>query len=176
MKLFLFPVLVLFACGLAGVYGGLHNQISYTVAPEYFTHFKFQQFAIPEDLRNRLGASVVGWRASWWMGLCIGPPIFGASAYAPDWKTTFEIFCKAALLIIAVTLIVGLSALAISFFAVSGDPAEYRYYAPSGVADPVAFVRAGVMHDSSYAGAILGLIAGGVFATRAVRRRSAGSR
>ena len=29
---------------LAGCYGALHDQISYTISPEYFTKVKFEQF------------------------------------------------------------------------------------------------------------------------------------
>ena len=41
-KLAWIPVLFLVACLFAGIYGALHNQISYTVSPEYFTQFKFK--------------------------------------------------------------------------------------------------------------------------------------
>lgn len=71
-KLFLALVLFVFACLLAGGYGALHNQISYTVSPEYFTKFKFHQFQINEVIGERLGAAIVGWSASWWMGIFIG--------------------------------------------------------------------------------------------------------
>ncbi len=64
-KAALFPVLLVAGCLICGLYGMLHNQISYTVAPEYFHAFKFDQFAIPNGLRNRIGASIVGWQASW---------------------------------------------------------------------------------------------------------------
>ena len=68
-KLAFVPVLLMVGCLFAGLYGIIHNQISYTVSPEYFHAFKFQQFNIPPSLQNRIGASIVGWGASWWMGL-----------------------------------------------------------------------------------------------------------
>jgi hypothetical protein len=48
------------ACLLAGVYGAVHNQISYTVCPEYFTKFKFIQFRLSDALQSRQGASFFG--------------------------------------------------------------------------------------------------------------------
>jgi len=69
-KIALFPLLM-----IAGLYGALHNQISYTVSPDYVHAFKFQQFDISENLQGRVGASIVGWYASWWMGLLIGVPV-----------------------------------------------------------------------------------------------------
>jgi len=48
--------------------GALHNQVSYTVRPDYFYAFKFHHLPF-RPLQNRSGASIVGWHASWWMGL-----------------------------------------------------------------------------------------------------------
>ena len=58
----LMPVLFVIACLFAGLYGVLHNQISFTVSPEYFTAFKFHRFQI-QDISPRLGAAIVGWLA-----------------------------------------------------------------------------------------------------------------
>ncbi len=85
-KATLLPVLLVAGCLISGLYGMLHNQISYTVAPEYFHAFKFDQFAIPNGLHNRIGASIVGWQASWWMGLIIGVPILLVGLIMPDAK------------------------------------------------------------------------------------------
>ena len=37
-------LLVFVGAVLAGCYGALHDQISYTISPEYFTKVKFEQF------------------------------------------------------------------------------------------------------------------------------------
>jgi len=69
-KFFVFVSLVLLAMFLSGLYGIVHDQISYTVSPEYFTKFKFQQFGITEvNLPDHVRASIVGFLASWWMGI-----------------------------------------------------------------------------------------------------------
>ena len=68
--LFIFPFI---AQPIAGGYGALHNQISYTVSSEYFTRFKFNQFNLQDNsLNNRIKAAMVGYRASAWMGFYIG--------------------------------------------------------------------------------------------------------
>jgi hypothetical protein len=59
-------------CGaiLAGIYGALHDQISYTISPEYFTKLKFRQFWYADfDRGDRVFAGTVGFLASWWVGL-----------------------------------------------------------------------------------------------------------
>ena len=74
-KILVYLVFIAVAIVAAGLYGVLHNQISYTVSPEYFTRFKFVQFGLTElELPERVRASMVGFQASWWMGIPIGMP------------------------------------------------------------------------------------------------------
>ena len=63
-KLLLVPVLLILGCLCAGLYGALHDQISYAVSHEYFTRFKFLQFNVPPHLRGHVGAAIVGWYAT----------------------------------------------------------------------------------------------------------------
>src|SRR5713226_8829047 len=72
-RLLVYSLLVVLAVLVAGLYGIIHNQISYTVSPEYFTKFKFRQFGFVDmQLPERVRASMVGFLASWWMGIPIG--------------------------------------------------------------------------------------------------------
>ena len=67
-KMLVYVYLFIPAAILAGAYGALHDQISYSLSIEYFTKFKFLQFNIPWAYRMpRTGASVVGFLATWWM-------------------------------------------------------------------------------------------------------------
>jgi hypothetical protein len=162
-KLTLLPVLLGFGCLVSGGYGALHNQISYTVSPDYFHGFKFRQFAIPETQQNRLGASIVGWHASWWMGLIIGVPVLLAGLVMPDWMTYMSRCLVAYGIVAATALMVGLLALAWASYAITPtnlpvDPA----YKP-GHAARVAFNRAGTMHNFSYIGGFLGILTGTIY-------------
>jgi hypothetical protein len=53
-KVALLPLLLAAGRIISGVYGALHDQISYTVSPDYFHHLKFCQFNIADHLHNRL--------------------------------------------------------------------------------------------------------------------------
>ncbi|MFC2952954.1 hypothetical protein ACFOOP_13525 [Marinicaulis aureus] len=158
-KIMLFPILIAFACAVAGFYGALHNQISYTVSPSYFHDFKFDQFLIEPDLRNRLGASIVGWGASWWMGFLIGLPIYIMGLFVRGAGRFVKAFIKVASVVVVTTLFVGVTALGVSFLTVTEEmlPGWMQYFS---VYDPVAFARAGTMHNFSYIGGIVGLFAG----------------
>src|SRR5262245_57768608 len=112
MKLIWFPVLLAAGCVVAGFYGVLHDQVSYSVSPEYFHAFKFRQFGIPAEHHDRVGAAVVGWRASWWMGLVIGVPVLLISLALPDWRSYVSRSLIAFGAVAATALAVGLGALA----------------------------------------------------------------
>jgi hypothetical protein len=164
-KVAFFPVLLGAGCLVAGLYGALHNQISYTVSPDYFHALKFDQFGIPTDLRCRIGASLVGWHASWWMGLLIGLPVLLVGLILPSWQAYLR-HCLIAFGVVAVTaLAVGLGALIYARLTISESslPA-FRY--PDGVMDKVAFARAAVMHNFSYLGGFLGILTGILYLIR----------
>ena len=58
---------------VAGVYRIIHDQITFTLAPEYFTRMKFQQFAWAEvGWPRRWFVAEIGFLASWWVGLIAG--------------------------------------------------------------------------------------------------------
>lgn len=162
-KIALFPVLLALGCLISGAYGAIHNQISYTVSPDYFDGFKFDQFAIPEGLRNRWGASVVGWLASWWMGLIIGVPILLVGLIMPDRKT-YLTRCLAAFGVVAATaLIVGLLALGGASYAITEESFPPTHLDLLGPGRRVAFARAGTMHNFSYIGGFLGILSGSIY-------------
>ena len=165
-KLLALPFLVVLACLMAGVYGMVHNQISYTVGPDYFHAFKFLQFNIAEALPYRIGAAIVGWRASWWMGLVIGTPIAAVALLMPSAAQMVRAFLLAALMVVVITLALGVLSLAFTI----GASQYHLFRIPAGVADPVGFVRAGLMHDTSYAAGLIGLVAGMVYMILSVIR------
>ena len=57
---------------IAGTYGVIHDHVTFSISPEYFTHFKFDQFkwANPE-MGNRMFVSCIGFLATWWVGLIV---------------------------------------------------------------------------------------------------------
>ena len=170
-KLLALPLLIALACLLAGIYGMVHNQISYTVGPDYFHAFKFHQFNIAEALPFRVGAAIVGWRASWWMGLVIGVPIATLALAMPTARQMAGAFVKAALMVVGITLALGVASLAVPV-----DPAQYHHFRiPAGVEDAQGFVRAGLRHNTSYFAGLLGLAVGVILMIVAVfgARRSA---
>ncbi len=141
-KLVFLPVLLVAACVVAAAYGAIHNQISYTVSPAFFHFDLFDRCMIPDGLRTRAGASLVGVLTSWWMGLVIGIPVFLLALIIPGWKAYVKHSLIAVLLVVTTALAVGLGALAVARWAIRCGPTA----------------QAEIMHDFGYLGGGVGLL------------------
>jgi len=159
--LYLLPLL-LFSCILAAIYGALHNQISYSVSPGYFHEFKFIQFQIDPSLQNRGGAMAVGALASWWMGVILGVPIYLTALFVKGDDVFWRTYMKASVLVVTTALAMGLGALLMATLTI--DAANLPWWMEGrNVSDPVAFARAGTMHNFSYLGGLVGAFIGLAF-------------
>lgn len=166
-KLLLFLPLLALSCVIAALFGALHNQFSFSVAPEYFTGFKFIQFAIPEDMAHRVGAAWVGVMASWWMGLVIGVPVLTLAmfdrvgAYVDHWR-------RSVMWTVGLSAVWALLGFGLAYVLVDANSALAARF--SRYDDPVAFLRAAGMHDASYLGGGLGLIMSLTLIVRGLRQ------
>ena len=165
-KFFVFVFLVLFAMILSGLYGIIHDQISYTVSPEYFTKFKFQQFGIAEmNLPDRVRASIVGFLASWWMGIPIGLLVGGSGFIHPNSQRMLKVSLMAFGLVIATTLLFGLCGLLYGYYETRTiNLANYQgWFIPKDVVNLRRFLCVGYMHNASYLGGTLSIFIACIF-------------
>ena len=79
---------------IAGCYGVIHDQITYTISNEYFTKYKFDQFGVGPAVPYRLGVSYVGWMATWWMGIPLGIILGLIGLIHFDWKLMLKAYYK----------------------------------------------------------------------------------
>lgn len=154
-KLKAFLLFLPLAVVAAGLFGALHDQISYTVSSEYFTRFKFLQFglidpAIPERVR----AAIVGFQASWWMGIPLGL-LCGAGGFMQQSAALMRRALLLSLpLIVAVTLAFAIAGLIYGWAQTASlDLAAYRgWFIPRNLEEPRRFICAGYMHNAAYIG------------------------
>jgi hypothetical protein len=114
---------------------------------------------------------MVGWAASWWMGLIIGLPVLLIGLILPEWKTYLS-RCLVAFGVVAGTaLVVGLGALTYASLTISAEALPDFWY-PEQVVDRAAFARAATMHNFSYLGGLLGILTATVYLNVSHLRRS----
>ncbi len=162
-KLILIPPLLILGCLIAGLYGMLHNQISYSVSHDYFDQFKFIQFRISPAFQGRMGASLVGWAASWWMGIVIGAFLLPIATVVPGDKRYFMAVIRAYGVVASTALMTGLLALLYTCATLDATTVGEVMRYGQKIDDPVAFMRAITMHNFSYLGGLLGIITGSVW-------------
>jgi hypothetical protein len=145
---------------VAGAFGTVHDQVTYTISPEYFTRMKFSQFAYADfGFPPRVFVVEIGFLASWWVGFFVGwflgrvaVPRFGADEAKRrvyhGFAITFGCATAGALLGWAIG-----NALAAKPPAAIADVAWAL-----GVRDLAAFTRVACIHYGSYGGAALGLL------------------
>ncbi len=170
-KFLILIILIIVSCLLAGLYGILHDQLTYTISEEYYTKFKFYQFGFM-DIGNeaifpnpRIEVSAVGLLATWWMGIPIGIILGLAGLIHRDWRTMFNVTFKAFLVTILIAFATGLLGLVYGhIYLADKSKAEFgNWYIPDNLVDFENFINVGSMHNFSYIGGLTGLIGGLVY-------------
>ena len=153
----LFLVLAVFA---AGLFGAVHDQISYTVSPEYFTHFKFPMFHLLDArIPERIRAAEVGFLASWWMGIPLGL-LTGVAGFIHNNPKQMKLaLLKSLPVILGFTLAFSLAGLVYGYFKTQTIvlSAYDGWYIPSGITNLRRFLCAGYMHNSAYIGGVVAI-------------------
>jgi hypothetical protein len=157
----------------AGLFGIVHDQISYSVSGEYFTKFKFIQFGLPDAfLSERVRAGQVGFLASWWMGIPLGVLCGAAGFMQRSPSLMWRSLLWSLPLIAAFTLAIALLGLAYGWAQTAaierdayagGTVVGIGWFIPSGVENLRRFLCAGYMHNAAYLGGALSIPAAWLF-------------
>ncbi len=156
-------MLVLAVAGglVAGLYGIAHDQITYTLGPEYFTRMKFHQFAWSNiGLPPRLFAGEIGFLATWWVGAIVGWAL--ARIAVPAWppRTAIRRVALGFAVVFAFALAAGLTGFLLGHSR-KADPDFSNwdgYLIPLHIRNPGDFVLVAYIHNASYLGGLIGLI------------------
>lgn len=153
-----FFLLVALAALSAAIFGALHNQLSYSVGPDYFESVKFPQFGIPDTTSPRFGAAQVGILASWWMGALVGLPAFLYGLFTvPKTRSYLAAGIGGIGLVLVLATFGALAGLVGGIAAEATGVLDGFLTLPQGI-DRADFLRAGFMHDASYVAGGLGAI------------------
>jgi hypothetical protein len=145
---------------LAGVYGILHDQITYSISPEYFTRLKFSQFHYADfGLPPRILVAEIGFLASWWVGFFAAWFIARITVPAFPPAVTFRRTVHGFFIIFAFTFAASIVGYALSLVHGSDYSGWEELASTLGVLDLPSFVRVAYIHNASYLGGLIGLIA-----------------
>ncbi|MCC1492800.1 hypothetical protein [Cognatishimia sp. F0-27] len=175
----LFGLLVAAGAVITGLLGAAHNQLSFSVGASYFHDVAFPRSGISADTNERLAAALVGWRSGWWMGALMGVPVFGAAALLLPRRSLVPVGVFAG----AVTLLWALGGAMIGLVLGMIAPGYASHLPiPEGISDTDGFLRAALMHEGAFLGAIIGVAfalatvwRARVVTLRALRARQSGS-
>lgn len=164
MKKFLVLLLIVVVTPLiAGLYGILHDQFTYTISPEYFTKFKYKQFGFEPAWfgGHRQTVAVIGFLATWWTGLFIGLIHGLVGLIHKNHNAMLKNIFKAIFITLVVTILTGLIGLTLGkfYFAAAG----VNWWLPEDLTDRKNFIAVGSMHNFSYLGGLIGLGVGIAF-------------
>ncbi len=146
----------------AGAYGILHDQITYSISPEYFTRVKFAQFHYADfGLPHRVFVAEIGFLATWWVGFVAG--WFLARVMVPTFPPQLanRYLVQSLLIIVTVALIAATIGHLVGLQRRSNpDLSSWHGLATShGIQDLPAFVHVAYIHNASYLGGFVGLVA-----------------
>ncbi|SNR14481.1 hypothetical protein [Tenacibaculum jejuense] len=176
-KAIAFILILIIAPFLGSIYGIVHDQITFSIAEEYYTKFKFFQFGLynwgmgqnmgtsetPEVILNspRFGAGIIGVLSTWWVGLISGIILGFTGLIHKDGNTMFRITLKAIIYTIIIAFLTGLIGFIYSKINVIENIPNW--YLPKNVIHKKDFITVGTIHNFSYLGGLIGLIIGVIY-------------
>jgi hypothetical protein len=169
-KLGTFFSCIILATFIAGFYGALHDQITFSISSEYFTVFKFEQFGFLDWGNNcpRMTTAIIGFMATWWMGFLIGLMQSLVGLIHKDYKLMFKYVMKSVFITLGITVcfeIVG----GIVGLLNNENLIEFCCF-PYDIKDRENFVIVGSIHNFAYIGGVIGALAGIIY--QAKRRKN----
>ncbi len=152
---------IILCCLMAGTYGILIDQLTYTVSPEFYTQYKFPLYHINpfEFGGDRMAAVVIGFMATWWTGLFIGTGIGLTGLIFENRRERRRNVSIAVLIVLLTTTLMGAIGYFYGIVVEVNEVVENRMLIQS-LSDPINFIVVGAIHQHSYVGAFLGLFLG----------------
>jgi hypothetical protein len=99
---------------------------------------------------------VIGFLATWWMGLFIGLLLGLLALIFPDHKTMTIALKKAIGFVLMITVITGAAGFLYGKFILAGN--GVGWWLPNDLFDKSSFITVGSIHNFSYLGGIIGLL------------------
>jgi hypothetical protein len=155
---------------LAGLYGIVHDQVTYSISPEYFTRLKFTQFHYADfGLPARVFVAGIGFLATSWVGLVAGWFIARVSVPACSRPQAFRCCACGFLIVLACALWAAIVGYILGLFHGSDYSTWQSMASALDILDLPSFVRVAYIHNAGYLGCLIGLILAIIYVRRQKR-------
>ena len=146
---------------IAGLYGIVHDQVTYSISSEYFTKLKFDQFRYADlGLGNRMFAGTIGFLATWWAGLFSAWLLARRLIPEQPRSIAHRQIGRGIAIIFSCVLLFGIGGYLYGIW--RGPTADYSAWKPIlrvlRIDEEWAFVRVAYIHNAGYLGVVVGLI------------------
>jgi hypothetical protein len=146
---------------LAGLYGVLHDQITYSISPEYFTRVKFLQFHWADfGLPPKIFVAEIGFLATCWVGFFAAWFLARVAVPALPDDVARRHILRGFLIVFALALAGGVVGYVLGIVREFG--ADYSSWMEIalvlGISDIPDFVRVAYIHNAGYLGGLTGVI------------------
>jgi hypothetical protein len=155
MKIVLFIFLAFSGMVLGGTYGIIHDEVTYTISPEFYTKVRFENMNI-QTSAPRLGVAVVGWKNTWPYGLIIGLLLTTAGFIHPGNRKKIIYTFQTYFLSMAMSLGFGL----LAYFVSTYLPEPGMNSIQNTIVYSEDFKLVQRIHNFSYMGGIAGMLLG----------------
>ena len=152
---------------VAGLYGVVHDQITYSISQKYFTRLKFSQFHYADfGLPSRVFVAEIGFLATWWVGFIAA--WFTARVTVPAFPPPlrFRHTIEGILIVLACALASSTAGYILGLRHGSDYSAWEAFASRLGVVDLRGFVRVAYIHNASYLGGLVGLVGAIIYLRR----------
>ncbi len=145
---------------MGGLYGIVHDEVTYSLSPEYFTHLKFLQFHYADlGLPSRVFVAEIGFLATWWVGFLAGWFIARVSVPAFRRGEGFQHTARGFLIVFASAFLAALGGYVLGLMHSSDYSGWEGLGSRLGISELPGFVRVAYIHNAGYLGGLVGLIA-----------------
>jgi len=153
-KLIIFLFLLVVGTLLAGVYGALYDQVTYSISPEFFIKMRFTSLNVAEPTNIRWEVAKIGFQNAWRVGFLLGLVLSLTSFIHPSLKNRIKFTLQG----FGISLFLGLIFAFLAYLFVESsvltDPLT-----PS-ILDKQAYRKVELMNNYSHVGAIIGMFLG----------------
>ena len=166
-KLLTIILVALIASAIAGIYGVINDQITFTISSEYYTKYRFLQYNLVQVegdsriIHPRVLVVLIAFLSTWWFPLISGLIIIIFNLIQNTWKMLLKTSVLAMLISILITVFSAIIGFILGSLIISKLPKYYFAdwcFIPDKLNDYENYITAGTMDVFNSFGGFLGLI------------------